>query len=105
LGADEVQRRAVGAAEAGEPEVDLQIDLRATSDIVDDEQVQVAVAVVVEEGGAGRPGVVAAGDAGGAVMSSKRPAGVAEQVIGVQRGQVQIIPAVAVESPTATPMP
>ena len=48
-GALVVLRRAVGAADAGEPEVLLEVDLLRPAHVVADEEIEVAVAVGVEE--------------------------------------------------------
>ena len=66
-------RRTVGAAESDEAEVLLQVDRSRPADVVADEEIEVAVAVVVEPGRARAPLVGVSADAGRAVTSVKCP--------------------------------
>jgi hypothetical protein len=77
----------------------IAVDLGRPLEVVADEEVEVAVAVGVEEGGAGAPGSHLGGLAGDACLLGHvlevAPA-VAEEAVGAYGGEVEVDPAVAV---------
>ncbi len=93
-----VERRAVGAADAGEPVVELEVDRARPAHVVADEEVEVAVAVVVEERARRRPLLLVAADAGrrGDVGEARAGVLVAQQLVGADRGDEQVDVAVVV---------
>jgi hypothetical protein len=96
VGAFVVERRAVRTADAGELVTHLGVDRRRPLDVVADEEVEVPVAVHIEERGAGAPGVRVAAHLrlGGDV--DQLALDVAEQVIPADRGDEHVGPTVAV---------
>ena len=98
VGAEEVERGPVGASQAGEAKVDLEIDGPGPAHIVHHEEVEVTVAVIVEEGGAAAPGVVAA-DPGVVGDVRERPPTLRSSRLRSESGEVDVLPAVAVIVP------
>ncbi len=72
------------------------VDLGRPGEVVADEQVQVAVAVGVEEGGAGRPVLVGPRHSGRRRHVLEAAAPIVEQVVRSDGGDVEVGPAVAV---------
>ena len=89
-------RRTVGAADAHEPEILLQIDVPGPAHVVADEEIEIAVAVVVEPGGARAPLIRAPLHTGRTRHVDEAPADVSEETIGADGGHEEIDPAVVV---------
>ena len=96
VGAGKVRGRAVRATDAGQPVVDFTVDFRRPANVVADEEVEVAVAVVVEERGPGAPGIGVAGDANGLGDVDESSTNVAHHAIPTERGDIGINVSVAV---------
>ena len=94
--AGKIVRCAVGAPQTGEAKIDLQVRLARPADVVEREQIKIAVAIVIEKRRAGRPHVIAPGEAGRVGHFAKMPVLIVEQMVRFQRGKKQIIPAVTI---------
>ncbi len=95
--AGEVARGAVGAPDAGQAEVLGQVEGASPAHVAAHEQVEIAVVVGVEPGGARAPVVGAAGHAGAGGDVVKTAADVLEQGVPPDGGDVEVGPAVVVE--------
>ena len=98
------QRRPVGTAHTRQQVIQLLIQLAIPADVIANEQVQVAIAIVVKEGGAGAPIVGCSGSArrGRHVREFARTE-IAKQAIRSHGRQINIAQAIAVIVPAGDP--